>query len=89
MKDRREELELTRTALAAKLGISASAVEQWENRDVVPPLDRIEALAAALDIPVHVLITEQLESEEPPGNYHITGGPFPESTRIGSSGGSG
>lgn len=46
---RRKALGLSQEELAAKIGVSRQAVSKWETGDVVPDLNRLLALAEALD----------------------------------------
>lgn len=52
---RRKALGLSQEELAAKIGVSRQAVSKWETGDVVPDLNRLLALAEALDISLDAL----------------------------------
>lgn len=50
IRSRREELGMAREAVAEALGVTASAVQQWENGYVSPRADRISPLSKLLGI---------------------------------------
>ena len=52
---RRKALGLSQEELAAKIGVSRQAVSKWETGDVVPDLNRLLALAEALDTSLDAL----------------------------------
>ena len=52
----REAAGLTQQQLADKLGMSQRAYSHWERRPVALRPDQVQNLAAALDIPVEVLL---------------------------------
>ena len=61
---RRKALGLSQEELAAKIGVSRQAVSKWETGDVVPDLNRLLALADALDTSLDALCGR--EAAEPP-----------------------
>lgn len=52
---RRKALGLSQEELAAQIGVSRQAVSKWETGDVVPDLNRLLALAEALDTSLDAL----------------------------------
>lgn len=61
---RRKALGLSQEELAAKIGVSRQAVSKWETGDVVPDLNRLLALAEALNTSLDALCGR--EAAEPP-----------------------
>lgn len=61
---RRKALGLSQEELAAKIGVSRQAVSKWETGDAVPDLNRLLALADALDTSLDALCGR--EAAEPP-----------------------
>ena len=53
---RRRELHMTQEQLAEKVGVKPQAISRWENDWNLPDLDKLSALAHALDIKADVLI---------------------------------
>lgn len=66
---RRKELGLTQEALAAQLQVSPQAVSGWERGKTVPEAERLEAIAASLQISVSALLegTVPMPKEEDTG----------------------
>lgn len=50
---------ITQTELAEKIGVSAVAVNKWENGHTFPSVKRLRAVANALNITVEELISEK------------------------------
>lgn len=61
---RRKALGLSQEELAAKIGVSRQAVSKWETGDAAPDLNRLLALADALDTSLDALCGR--EEAEPP-----------------------
>lgn len=61
---RRKALGLSQEELAAKIGVSRQAVSKWETGDSTPDLNRLLALAEALDTSLDTLCGR--EAAEPP-----------------------
>ena len=55
----REERKLTQEQLSEKLGVSFQAVSAWERDEYKPDIDRLIALAGALDVSVSALVEEK------------------------------
>ena len=61
IREARRRAGLRTEALAGRVGYSASAIETYERGKIIPKLDVIEALAAALNVPPgYVALREQL-----------------------------
>lgn len=65
LKSRREQLKLTQSYVAKKIGVATQTIFKYENEIVTNiPLDRLELLAKALDVsPAYLMGWEDLESE--------------------------
>lgn len=73
---RRKALGLSQEELAAKIGVSRQAVSKWETGDVVPDLNRLLALADALDTSLDALCGR--EAAEPPAAAPAEQGTLPK-----------
>lgn len=51
--------ELTQCELAKKLGVSSSAVSQWEEGITKPKVNRLKRLTDILEIPIEEILTEE------------------------------
>lgn len=59
IKEARKKAELTQKGLAEKLGIAYQTLAQWENDLRNPKYDTLKRIAAALNIPIHELISDE------------------------------
>ena len=61
IKQRRTELNMSQEALAEKIGVSRSAVSNWESERNYPDLQIIVSLSEILDIPLDSLLKDDAE----------------------------
>ena len=65
IKNKRESLGITREALSKTLGVSTTAIQNWENGLVKPKYERAKALSGALDIDMAELLDDQSYKQPP------------------------
>ena len=64
IKQRRTELNMSQEALSEKIGVSRSAVANWESERNYPDLQIIVSLSEILDIPLDSLLKDDSEVVE-------------------------
>lgn len=69
IREARRRAGLRTEALAGRIGYSASAIETYERGKIIPKLDVIEALAAALNVPPWELCGWDAPKPEPKPGY--------------------
>jgi transcriptional regulator with XRE-family HTH domain len=62
---------LSQSDLAQKTGISTRMISHYETEGILPPVDRLEALAEALEIPAFELLKHPVAQREP--TAYLTG----------------
>lgn len=68
IKEIRRKHYLNQTAFANKIGVTQSAVSQWENDLTRPTSDQLRAISVAFNISVDELLCGETMSEHPQGS---------------------
>jgi transcriptional regulator with XRE-family HTH domain len=64
----RKQLGLSQYDLANKTGISQRMISHYENDSNIPPIDRLQALATALEVPVSKLFESKTAQKTSPAD---------------------
>lgn len=65
MKERRKELKMSGAILAEKLGVIRNTVSRWERGEIIPSMERLSSIAAALDTSLAYLLGENAAADRP------------------------